>query len=76
MSDANKQPANEKARAIEAQWSISLYCDCPNCKAVVDLLEYPDFRHLDIGEHGTQQSEGIEVVCPVCGHEFEVNLVY
>lgn len=63
----------------EAQWSISLDCDCPHCKEFVDLLEYPDFwdgRRLDVGEHHTDRSQNVSVTCPNCGSDFEVDLVY
>lgn len=58
---------------IEAQWSASLDCECPSCKEDVDLLQHPDFwdgrDNLDIAK----TVKDLEVVCPECGHEFEVN---
>lgn len=62
-----------------ATWSIRLNCDCPNCKEYVDLLSYPDFwdgRALEFGEHNTDRSSGVDVVCPECGHAFEVDCEY
>jgi hypothetical protein len=62
-----------------ATWTVQLNCDCPGCKEWVDLLNYPDFfdgRKLDIGDHGTPKTTGMEVVCPECGHEFLVDLEY
>lgn len=64
---------------IEANWSVSLDCDCPNCKEFVDLLEDPDFwdgRNLEIPEHGTENSDDLEVECPKCGFEFSVYCVW
>lgn len=65
----------EVQQKIEAEWTIELNCDCPSCKERVNLLDYADFwdgRNLDIGN--TRQL--IEVVCPECDHEFEVETVY
>ena len=62
-----------------ATWSISLDCDCPACGEYVNLLDYADFwdgRRLDACEHGTDRSRGVDVVCPECGHDFEVDLEY
>lgn len=62
-----------------ATWDISLDCECPACGEYVDLLTAPDFwdgRSLQIGEHGTDRSRGVDVVCPDCHHEFEVDCVY
>ncbi len=76
MTDASKTTAPSK---ITALWWISLFCDCPSCEVSVDLLEDADFwdgRNLDIGEHGTERSRGVEVVCPDCDHEFKVDLEY
>lgn len=64
---------------ITATWTVELNCECPNCKEYVNLLDYPDFwdgRHLDIPEHGTERSKGVEVMCPECGHEFTVDCEY
>jgi predicted RNA-binding Zn-ribbon protein involved in translation (DUF1610 family) len=65
--------------SIEATWSISLDCDCPNCKEYVDLLTHPDFwdgRKIEIGETETARTVCAEVVCPECGHEFTVDFTY
>lgn len=62
-----------------AQWSLSLNTDCPSCDEWVDLLDYSDFwdgRKLAICENGTDLSRDVEVVCPECGHEFNVDLEY
>lgn len=68
------------SEGVRATWSISLDADCPECKEYVDLLDDPDFWDgrcsLDIGEHGTERSVGVEVYCPKCGAEFEVDLEY
>lgn len=64
---------------IEATWRIEINCDCPECSKYVDLTEYPDFwggNNLQIAEHGTERTTGMEVVCPECGAEFKVDLTY
>ena len=58
-----------------ANWSVGLHCECPKCGEFVNLLDAPDFWHshtLDIPEHGTENSNNLEVACPECGHEFHV----
>lgn len=65
---------NMKASCL-AQWSVSLDCECPKCKELVNLLDAPDFwdgRNLEIPEHDTENSNNLEVSCPECSHEFEV----
>lgn len=67
------------SKPVAAQWTVNLHADCPLCKEWVDLLEYPDFwdrRELEIAEHGTERSRCVEVVCPECGGEFEVECEY
>ena len=68
------------AKPTSATWSVSLDCECPHCKEDVDLLAYTDFwdahRGLEIPEHGTDRSRGMEVTCPECGEDFEVNCEY
>ncbi len=62
-----------------ATWSLSLNCDCPTCGECVDLLDDPDFwdgRSLEACEHGTDRSQGVEVVCPECHQTFKVDLSY
>jgi len=65
---------------IFATWNLNLYCDCPNCKEHVDLLDYPDFwdgrSHLKACENNSIHSENVDVICPKCGHEFIVDLEY
>jgi len=63
----------------KATWIIELNIDCPNCKNWVDLLDYPDIfdaRSFEIAEHDTEKSKDVCVVCPVCRHEFTVDLEY
>ena len=62
-----------------ATWDISLDCDCPRCTMAVNLIDYPDFWHghqLDLGEHNTERTKGMEVTCPACNHEFTVDCEY
>ena len=61
-----------------ATWIIQLNCKCPHCDNHVDLLDYADFwdgRKIAAGEHGTERTENMEVVCPECGADFVVNCV-
>lgn len=64
---------------VTATWRVSLNCTCPACSEFVDLLDYPDFwdgRNLNVAENGTLRSRDVEVVCPKCDHEFEVDCEY
>jgi uncharacterized Zn-finger protein len=64
---------------IIATWTIHLFCDCPQCKDSVDLLDHPEFwldNTIDVGEHYTDKTRGMEVMCPDCGHEFKVDLEF
>ena len=67
-------------RNIDATWSVSLDCECPDCGQDVNLLDDPDFwdgrSTLDVCEHGTLHSRDVEVSCPKCRWEFRVDLVY
>lgn len=63
-------------KKIYADWDISLNCECPKCKKYVNLLDYVDFwdcrDDLDIGE----TKSDVDVVCPECHHEFNVEAQY
>lgn len=65
-----------KNKPIDALWDIHLFCKCPHCKEDVDLLDYQDFwdhrDSLNLGE----TRKGVEVVCPKCKEEFEVDCYY
>jgi len=78
-ADAAGKERDVTKSATLATWHVSLNCECPKCAKYVDLLEYADFwdgRTLELAEHGTDTSRGVEVVCPNCGHEFEVDCEY
>lgn len=63
----------------EAQWNISLDCNCPHCKEYVDLTGAPDFWEglkMEAGEHGTENSSNVAVYCPECGEEFTIDAVF
>lgn len=63
----------------QAYWNISLDCYCPKCEGYVNLLDDCDFwdgRYFDVCEHHTDRTRGVEVICPDCGHEFEVDFDY
>lgn len=66
----------EGVEKIEAVWSASLDCECPACKEEVDLMEEPDFWDGKPELQIAQDVKGLEVVCPKCGHEFEVDTVW
>ena len=60
---------------VTATWTVELNCECPKCEKYVDLLMGADFwdgRHLEIAE----SKKGLEVDCPECGFEFEVDCEY
>lgn len=62
-----------------ATWHVCLDAECPKCGECFDMLDIPDFwdgKKLEIGEHNTVNSRGVEVTCPECDHEFEVDLEY
>ncbi|MBK8132636.1 MAG: hypothetical protein IPK48_07935 [Gammaproteobacteria bacterium] len=66
---------------VTAMWDIALNCDCPKCGEFVDLLREGNFcwdnhERLQPIENGTDQANDMEVVCPECGHEFEVCCEY
>jgi len=64
---------------ITAIWYIELTCDCPSCNECVNLIDFPDFwdgRSIEPGEHDTENSNELEVVCPECKHEFTVCCVW
>ena len=67
-------------RNIYAIWSLSLDCECPGCEKRVNLLYDTDFwdgrGQLKPCEHDTASSRDVEVICPECGWEFMVDLVY
>ncbi len=65
--------------AITATWVVRLDCKCPSCNEQVDLLDDVDFwdgLKLGLDEHVTNRSEGVDVTCPKCGNDFEVELEY
>ena len=58
---------------VQATWSASLDCECPACKHEVDLMNYADFWDGRGDLQISQAVEGLEVVCPICCHEFKVD---
>lgn len=67
------------AQKIMATWWVSLDADCPHCKERVNLMDAADFwegKQFHIGEHMTERTRGLEVICPECEKEFAVDLEY
>jgi len=69
-----------KHQSVLATWSLELTCCCPSCGEHVDLLHYADFwdgkQNIQACEHGTPSTTGMEVTCPECDAEFEVDCQY
>ncbi|HFU4534274.1 TPA: hypothetical protein ACXLW6_004572 [Yersinia enterocolitica] len=67
-------------KPIVATWSVSLDCTCPGCDCRVDLTDHADFwddiGDLQVCEQDTRASTDLDVACPECGHEFQVNCAY
>jgi hypothetical protein len=64
---------------ITATWHLRLMTTCPWCRRRVDLLDAPDFWEspaCEPCEHHTDRTTNMEVVCPECGHEFQVTTEY
>ena len=79
VEDAQDRCEPPHSAHVQAEWHAELTCDCPACGQYVDLLEYPDFwdgRKIEVCEHGTDRTRGMEVVCPNCGAEFLVDCNY
>jgi len=63
----------------EASWTISIDAECPECEDSFDITQADDFWtefNPEIGEHGTDRTENVEVICSHCEHEFKVDFVY
>jgi phage FluMu protein Com len=62
-----------------AYWSLSLDVKCPHCKNDVDLITTPDFwdgRRFQACEQDTSQTTNVDVFCPECSEEFQVDFAY
>jgi ssDNA-binding Zn-finger/Zn-ribbon topoisomerase 1 len=77
VSDKANKAAKE---AVQAVWVIELRTDCPACDEYFDLVEsnYDWFVEgaFEICEHATDRTKGVDVECPNCGHEFQVDFEY
>ena len=73
-------PSSSSSPVVEmAPSSSDVSRSQPDRGQVVDLLDDPDFwdgRKLDIAEHGTDRSRGVEVACPLCHNEWKVDLLW
>jgi predicted RNA-binding Zn-ribbon protein involved in translation (DUF1610 family) len=70
---------SKKPAEIIATWCVELNCDCPNCGEYVDVTKAEGFwdgNEITVPEQRTERSNNLEVVCPECGHEFEVCCEY
>ena len=83
MPPAGSSPVEPTVRhhdPVRATWVLELNCYCPACDEYVDLLRYPDFwdgrQSMQACEHGTPRTTGMEVQCPNCDAEFEVDCEY
>ena len=65
-----------QVRRVKATWSASLDCECPSCGEDVDLMDEPDFWDGRGDLEIAQEVKGLQVWCPKCGHEFEVDTVW
>jgi uncharacterized protein (DUF983 family) len=66
-------------KTIKASWFLELNCDCPKCGQYVDLTSAPDFwdgNRIGPVEYGTPRTTDMEVICPECGHGFQVDCEY
>jgi len=66
---------------INAFWSFSLDCECPNCKKDLNLddmnyYSYVSDLQLQVCEQDTINSSNIEVHCHHCEHDFIVDCKY
>ena len=62
-----------------ALWHISLDVECQGCGHDFDILDSDcEFWHLGIQpiEHDTDNTKGVEVICPECELIFLVDLQY
>ena len=62
-----------------ATWFITLDTECPHCNEDIDILEIPDIWervNFDIGEHNTESSKDVKILCPECEEEFLIDLEY
>lgn len=57
-----------------AVWNVSIFCDCPYCGELQDLLDdngeprLPE--NLMLGEHKTDKTTNIKIWCIDCGKDF------
>ena len=62
-----------------AQWDISLNVECPCCQEYFDLARDDDFwvdSSFDVAETDTLETTAVEITCPKCNKEFEVDFIY
>ena len=62
-----------------AQWNVSLDVGCPYCQADFDLTKDDDFwvdSSFDVAETDTLATTAVNITCPKCSKEFEVDFIY
>jgi phage FluMu protein Com len=64
------------SEAVDAQWSISLCTECPECKEEFDILELDDYFEYLTGMEVLDADKEIEVPCPRCEQYFTVRTMY
>ena len=61
---------------IKALWNLALLVECPDCKAIVDLLDMDDFWDHKPNDFNILHRKENDVYCPKCGHEFVCDFDY
>lgn len=61
-----------------AEWSLSLFTECPRCNHGFDLLNElsENASAVQVCETDTVATRDYETACPECGHEFTVDFIY
>lgn len=61
------------AEIPQANWTVKLQINCPECRMRVDLTDNDDFwQDMRCGE----TRKNYEAYCPECGHEFVCRVEY
>lgn len=63
----------KQRKTAEAQFWVTLNCDCPHCNAFLDLWKI--VAHEDLPDAATSEETDILVNCPECEEVFTVTQV-